>query len=165
MTALGVTGHQSIPARALDHIVAGIRTAIAAQPGQVTGYSSLAVGADQLFAQEVLAAGGELVAIIPSQGYEETISPDQRTRYRDLLSRCTDHVTLDYPAPSEDAFMAAGEEVILRSDVLVAVWDGQPAAGRGGTADAVAHARSLGKPVVVIWPAGVARRDPDPVED
>ena len=36
------------------------------------------------------------------------------------------------------------------SDVLIAVWDGEPARGRGGTAEVVAYARSLGKPVVLI---------------
>jgi len=53
--------------------------------------------------------------------------------------------------------MAGGEEVARRCDVLVAVWDGCPAAGLGGTADAVAFARSLGKQVVVMWPEGVRR--------
>lgn len=40
------------------------------------------------------------------------------------------------------------------SDVLLAVWDAQQAAGLGGTADVVDHARGPGRRVTVIWPAG-----------
>ena len=157
MTILGVTGHQNIPPEALDYVIAGIRDCIKNQLGPLTGYSSLAAGADQLFACELLAAGGELVAIIPSQGYETTFTVDGKRMYEELLAKCADTVTLAFAEPCEEAFMAAGEEVISRSDVIVAVWDGQSAKGLGGTADAVAHARLLKKNVVVVWPEGVRR--------
>jgi hypothetical protein len=39
------------------------------------------------------------------------------------------------------------------SDVLMAVWDGQPARGKGGTAEVVEYARALGKPLILINPA------------
>jgi hypothetical protein len=42
-------------------------------------------------------------------------------------------------------------------DRLVAVWDGLPARGVGGTAEVVADARELGLPVEVVWPAGAWR--------
>jgi hypothetical protein len=35
-------------------------------------------------------------------------------------------------------------------DALVAVWDGQPARGRGGTADIVAYARKKRRPLAWI---------------
>ena len=41
--------------------------------------------------------------------------------------------------------------------MLVAVWDGQPARGLGGTADVVAYARQRGVPMEVIWPQGATR--------
>jgi hypothetical protein len=40
---------------------------------------------------------------------------------------------------------------------MMAVWDGHPADGRGGTGDVVERARALGLPVTVVWPAGAAR--------
>jgi len=49
--------------------------------------------------------------------------------------------------------------MLHRVEALLAVWDGEPAAIRGGTADAVAAAERLRVPVTVIWPDG-ARRDP-----
>ena len=42
-------------------------------------------------------------------------------------------------------------------DELVAVWDGGPGTGKGGTTEVVAEARTRGIPVTVIWPDGAAR--------
>lgn len=156
MTAIGVTGHQGIPVEALDYVTQGIRDFLAKQTAPIVGYSCLAMGADQIFAQAVLDAGGELVAIIPCSGYESNYTGEDLQAYERLLAQATVTV-LDFPEGSEDAYLAAGEEVMRNSDVIVAIWDGKPAQGKGGTADAVAYAKSLGKEVVVIWPAGVSR--------
>ena len=43
------------------------------------------------------------------------------------------------------------------SDLVLAVWDGMPAKGTGGTADIVAFADAHGKEVVQIWPHGMQR--------
>jgi hypothetical protein len=62
--------------------------------------------------------------------------------------------------------MAASERMLDLADQLVAVWDGLPARGYGGTADVVAAARRRGMPVVVVWPPGARRDSPglaDPI--
>ena len=157
MTAIGVTGHQRIPTEALKYVAEGIREFIDGQDRPITGYSSLAAGADQMFAQAVLETGGSLIGIIPCQGYEGTFDQDGLATYRSLRDQCASVVPPDFPEPAPEAFMAAGRQVMERSDLVVAVWDGQPAAGLGGTADAVAYARQLGKPVTIVWPKGVQR--------
>jgi hypothetical protein len=40
--------------------------------------------------------------------------------------------------------------LVEQADVLVAVWDGKPAAGRGGTPDVIADALTRGLPVLWI---------------
>ena len=50
----------------------------------------------------------------------------------------------------EDAYLDCGMETVNGSDVLLAVWDGEVARGKGGTGDVVGYATSLGKPVIVI---------------
>jgi hypothetical protein len=42
--------------------------------------------------------------------------------------------------------MEGGKVVVDRAEVLIAVWDGLPARGLGGTADVVAYAGSAGCP-------------------
>lgn len=49
----------------------------------------------------------------------------------------------------------ASELMISMASELLAVWDGQPARGYGGTADVVAHARDRG--VRRVWPEGAIR--------
>ncbi|WP_286928888.1 MULTISPECIES: hypothetical protein [Aeromicrobium] len=40
---------------------------------------------------------------------------------------------------------------------LIAVWDGKPSGGRGGTNDIVERRRANGQPVTIIWPHGTVR--------
>ena len=98
-----------------------------------------------------------MIAVIPCHGYERTFTSEGQAGYEELFAAAEQSVVLDFAEPSEEAFMAAGAEVIDRSDLLIAVWDGQPTRGLGGTADAVAYARARGREVVVIWPDGVRR--------
>jgi len=155
MTNVGITGHRRIPDEALDHVTREIGDVLRRMAGPIVGYSSLAIGADQIFAQTVLDTGGELVAVIPCREYETTFAPSDVPAYESLLARATITTILDYPAPTDEAYMAAGEQVVENSDIVIAVWDGLPANGLGGTGDAVRHARNLGKSIIVIWSEGV----------
>lgn len=163
MTAVGCTGHQSLTAPTRAAVAAAVAAELAdlaagAAGPPLVGLSALAAGADQIFAHALLAAGGSLVAVVPSAGYETTLGdPADAGTYRALLGLATETVVLPYGRPTEEAFLAAGLAVVDRADVLIAVWDGNPAAGPGGTADVVAYANSNNKPVRVVWPDGASR--------
>jgi hypothetical protein len=153
----GVTGHRLLPpdiaARAIEHWRAELPTGAG-----LIGVSSLADGADQLFAEHVLAAGGTLEAILPCAGYAGTlISDHSRARFAEMVRAAATVRTLPFPEPSEQAFLAAGQALVDSCDHLFAVWDGLPARGMGGTADVVEYARAHGCPVTVLWIDGVRR--------
>jgi hypothetical protein len=155
---VGVTGHQDIPSFATDAIRMMMRRSLEELSGPITGVSSLAEGADQMFAAVVLDRGGLLHVVIPCRRYEEAFaSAGAAQAFSSLLARAADIETLPFPEPSEEAFCAAGCRVVDVSDLLVAVWDGEPARGKGGTADIVEYARRKGVDVRVIWPPGVSR--------
>ena len=102
--------------------------------------------------------GGRLHAVIPCKRYDETFEDDAaRARYQSLLERADRVEVLDYKAPSEEAFLAAGSRVANESDLLIAIWDGRDAHGKGGTGDVVRYAIAHAVPTVVIWPEGVDR--------
>ncbi|HSH58455.1 MAG TPA: hypothetical protein VK988_02215 [Acidimicrobiales bacterium] len=159
MTHIGCTGHQSLSFATRRDVAAAIAAILAAAcDEELVGLSSLAEGADQVFAFAVLAAGGQLNAVIPSEYYERSFQSDRpRAIYKWLLRFATNQITLQFPAPSEEAFLAAGYEVVDRCDILLAVWDGQAAAGKGGTADVVSYARAQGIDVRVVWPVDASR--------
>ena len=158
VTALGVTGHQVIPAGAREMVIGTIRAILSEADGPLYAVTSLAAGADQLFATEFLQTGGRLHVIVPSRNYEQTFTTgEDLALFRSLLEAADTITRLDYEEPSEAAFLAAGKVVVDNCEMLVAVWDGKPARGLGGTADIVRYARETGKAVSIVWPDGIGR--------
>ncbi|WP_392754687.1 hypothetical protein [Streptomyces sp. LN590] len=158
MKRIGVTGHRSIPEEAHAHVMAGIRAVLCGFDGSLEALSSLAVGADQIFADLALACGAELTVVIPSGDYEACFADGpELARYRSLKGRAAREVRLDFPHSTDEAYYAAGAYIADHCDRLLAVWDGRPARGFGGTGDIVTYARTLGRPVTVIWRDGVER--------
>jgi hypothetical protein len=120
--------------------------------------SSLAAGADQLFAGIALDRGVPVTAVIPGMDYEAHLGDEEvQASYRRLLRSCVARVDLPRESTHEEAYYAAGRWIVDHADRLVAVWDGRPARGRGGTADVVAYARRTGVPVTVLWSPGAVR--------
>ena len=155
---IGVTGHQRIPTEAVDFVEEGIVDTLSAYGSDLVGVSSLAAGADQMFAGIVLRLGGRLHVIIPCDKYETTFSDDRALQlFRYYHDQAEKVEKLPYEAPTEEAFLRAGYRVVDSSQTLVAIWDGEGSRGKGGTADIVGYARSHGVDVVVVWPAGFPR--------
>lgn len=154
---VGVSGHQGLPEQARDWIRDHIRSTL--EPlAEPVGVTSLAVGADQLFADVVVELGGRLHVVVPSADYDSTFRvPEDLERFRHHLDRAMIVETLHYPAPTETAFLAAGQRIVDIVSLLVAVWDGRPAHGSGGTADIVSYAIRSGTPVEIVWPEGLQR--------
>jgi len=153
----GVTGHRMLPPSIVECAERHWRQVLPAG-ARLHGVSNLADGADQLFAAHVLAAGGTLEVVLPCAGYAGSlIADDSRTRFEDLRRAAATVVTMPYPEPSDQAFLAAGQALVDRCDHLFAVWDGHPARGLGGTADVVAYAKECGRPITVLWVDGVVR--------
>jgi predicted Rossmann fold nucleotide-binding protein DprA/Smf involved in DNA uptake len=157
MTRVGVTGHRDLTTTT-QSLVAGALAAELSQLDGLRGISSLAEGADQIFAQGVLDAGGALIAVIPCATYGRAFSTEAGVAsYRALRARADEVIELPYLGPSEDAFWAAGRRIVGLADVLLAIWDGSASGGLGGTADVVAFAREHDVPTTVVWPVGSRR--------
>ncbi|MFC3991388.1 type 1 glutamine amidotransferase family protein [Actinoplanes siamensis] len=118
----------------------------------VHGLTCLAEGADRLFAEAVLACKGSFEAVLPVP--EISAEPEEDPKLRALLRFASDVTKITVPGPPEASYEAASQEVVRRSDVLVAVWDGDDEGRRGGTAETVAFAREQGKEIQVVWPGG-----------
>ena len=149
--SVAVTGHQDLgPATSW---VADILLAAVQIRRPLLGLSSLARGADQLFADAVLRAGNSLRVVIPCDGYETTFTTKEvRAEYIRLLAAADEQVVLPFTEPSEEAFWAAGCRLVDDAGVVVAVWNGKPARGLGGTADVVRYALDSNRRVLHINP-------------
>lgn len=158
-TRIGFSGHQGLPPATAELVDRGIRDYLDGHTGSyLVAVTMLGPDADQLFARAVLDVGGYLYLVVPAAKYRDSFEDEQaRHGYDELAARRSYLERLEYVESTEEAHMAGGRTVVDNSDVLVAVWDGQPARGHGGTADVVAYARDRGVPVEVIWPEGASR--------
>jgi len=155
---IGFTGHQTLPRQVGEFVQSRLAELLNDYDRKTIGITSLARGADQLFARCILSGRFSLGVVIPCERYEESFSSDaDRTSYHELLSQADEVEHLPFPYPSEEAYYAAGRRIVDRSDQMIAVWDGEPSRGFGGTADIVNYATSLGIGVTTIWPPGARR--------
>ncbi len=114
-------------------------------------YSALAMGADQLFVKTALELGIPVEVVIPCARYEEIFSTEEaRSEYRQLLEAAQQVHRLPSHECSDEAYLAAGQWIVDHSDLLIVVWNGYPAAGKGGTADVVHYARLVGRPFIHV---------------
>jgi len=124
---------------------------------RVRAVSALAEGADTLMAELALERGAELVAALPfvAADYERDFAAGApRDYFHTLVRASVDVFELDGSREREaESYEAVGRLVVRQSDVLLAIWDGEPAAGRGGTALIAAYAGRLGVPVVWLHAA------------
>ena len=155
---VGVTGHRSVDdeAAVADRLVATVRSIRGDAPAaEVEIWSSLAEGADRLVAELVPAEAGGLVAVLPlaADDYRDDFGSDEsRDQFDRLLALAhrVDIVGPDDGGTRDSAYERAGRTIVDCCDVLLALWDGEPSRGRGGTAQMVDEARRLGREVVVI---------------
>lgn len=158
--AVAVTGHRpNRLAIGVPQIARQLELVLRAMQKGADGFapvavSALAEGADRLFADSALALGYELHVYLPftSADYETTFAdPSGLSGYHRLLGLARS--TIELPgtlADSKAGYEAVGHAMVDASDIVVAVWDGKPAAGRGGTPDIIEHALGCGRPVVWV---------------
>ncbi|HEX8396780.1 MAG TPA: hypothetical protein VF644_05105 [Pyrinomonadaceae bacterium] len=150
---VGITGHQNIGSTSEIKWVENSLIKAIREYKVSEGFTCLAVGADQLFAEILLKESIPCVAIIPSHNYEKTFENENDYKnYETLLSSAHKVIELNFEKPSEIAFFEAGKKVVNCSDIVFAIWDGKPVEGLGGTADVVEYAVMKNKAVIHFNP-------------
>lgn len=159
MTRLAVTGHRGFSEATTALVDAAVRSEISkhAETGALVGLSCIADGADTLFARAILDSGGELHVIVPARKYRDSLPQEHHATYDALIAEAAKIIQLDHVESDSNVHMDASLNMLADADELIAVWDGQPARGYGGTADVVNAAHDRGVPVTVVWPAGATR--------
>ncbi len=135
-----------------------------AGPPQLRLISPLAEGADQLVASEALELGYALHVPLPClpeiytaafQRLPAGEAEDPCAGFQRLIARAESVQVIDgAPAVRLNGavYASVGRAVLRHADLLIAIWDGAPADGAGGTAAVVDQARSWLLPVLVIDP-------------
>jgi len=116
--------------------------------------SPIADGADQIAAEVALDLGWDLQAILPFErsAYRASLANEgARERFDHLMERadCLLELPGD-PDQSLDAYVMTGRATVAHCDVLIAIWDGLPPRGRGGTGEVVQLALTRGTAIVHV---------------
>ena len=155
--AIGVTGHRWIEETreilaAIDHVIERIHQMY---PGHnLTVLSPLAQGADCVVAKRLLCdQGTNLTAILPmpiDQYLTDFPSEEVKSEFHHLLEQAGEIIELPHPTSRDEAYAAVGKYILDHCDLLIAIWDGQVAKGKGGTGEIVSIARERGLPIAWI---------------
>jgi hypothetical protein len=130
--------------------------------------SPLAEGADRVVAEEAGALGYKLDVVLPFLADEYSRDfPDSEAAFQTLFGKAETRLVLDGDPGTLNggrgetggqadqvkrsrAYQAAGRMVVRNSDLIIAIWDGEPGRGDGGTADIVLFSVRFGVPVCWI---------------
>lgn len=123
-------------------------------PGQLVGHSSVAIGGDTLFAEACLSAGIPWIALLPlAEGdFKSDFNDTDWEKARRLLQRAARVDSLVGAKDRNVAYLECGLATVEEADLMIAIWDGEPSRGTGGTAEVVAHARNFDRPLILIHP-------------
>lgn len=177
---VGVTGHRPNGLEAskkedlesrLDFVLSDLKRIVSEINAQGSSYfaaeepklrliSPLAEGADVIAAESALRCGYELQCALPfsREEYEKDFKSEEAVkRYRNLLDKADKVFELDGSRGSkssrEESYQVVGHMVLDQCDILIAVWDGKDARGKGGTGQIVNEALKLEIPVLWIHSA------------
>ena len=150
-------------------------------PLQWVVVSPLAKGADRIVARAVLkqppASGPPRLQVVTPFAIDDYrrdfVDPADRAEFEDLLKLDPAPTILPHeyglelengsPAQREEkrevrneGYLAVGRRVVDACEILIVIWNGEPAAGKGGTADIVQYAVQQGRTILWVNPS-----DPD----
>ncbi len=157
---VGVTGHRDLVPDDAPRIIERVRalfTELAERYNHtpLVLMSSLAEGADRLVARAALECGVDLYAVLPmsAEAYEHDFeSEESRVEFRELMRRSSgatvvgttpgaDAEPAQHRGPDRDRqYALSGAFLVSHSQIIIALWDGDPDELPGGTSQVVRFA-------------------------
>jgi hypothetical protein len=135
------------------------RAVFADAPPRPVLLSALAEGADRYAALRAPEAGFALSVALPFAvaDYERDFADaGSRAEYHRLIAAAERVLVLPGRRDATPgAYDAVGTLILENADIILAVWDGGPSAGKGGTTDLLERAAAMGMPIVHVDANGV----------
>jgi hypothetical protein len=155
--AIGFTGHRNLPDEnksraAIRKTLEEWKTRI---PGVAYGVSSVAAGGDLLFAETCLALKLPLRIFLPMprERFREDFDDPTWARVELILAQALSVEVTGASEQPPERYYECGIETVQQSRLLIALWDGGPSQGLGGTGDMVRFAEEQGREVIWIHSA------------
>jgi hypothetical protein len=168
---IGVTGHRELQdpfavTAAVERLLVTIRRSLEEGNTDLARttrlhwkvVSALAKGTDQIVARaamEKLDASLDVVLPAEPDVYRKDFTdPDDLKEFNSLFEKAGNYPLLmegkaTFPSSIKEGYEQAGKTLVDTCEILIAVWDGKPARGQGGTASVVSYACSANR--LVVW--------------
>jgi hypothetical protein len=121
---------------------------------QLNLHTALATGADQIAAICGRSSGYFVRALLPfepSEYRKDFAIGEELDGFEQALAAADEIVALPgNRSELQDAYVLVGESLVETADILIAIWDGEQARGRGGTGEVVEMALRTSVPVIHI---------------
>jgi hypothetical protein len=146
---IGGVGHRILPLDQIFDIERKLEISILDCAKRANGIQNLtlitglAPGADTLIFRKGKSMGIRLYALLPMNMEEyrkDFTNLAYRLEFESNLTFCTKVEILENSGKRPQCYQKLGEEIVKRSDALLAIWDGKPARGMGGTAEVIERA-------------------------
>lgn len=152
--ALGFTGHRNLSneTRSREAIRKTLVEWKSKAAGTVYGVSSAAAGGDLLFAETCLELHLPIRIFLPmpKEQFRADFDEPSWLRAEAVMANALSVEVAGAGEKVTERYYECGIETVQQSQMLIALWDGGPSQGLGGTADMVHYARELGRPVMWI---------------
>ena len=152
--AIGFTGHRKLPDenKCRESIRKVLREWKAKVPGAVYGLTSAAAGGDLLFAETCIELNMPIRVFLPTpkEQFREDFDEPTWARAECIFKKALSVEVAGAGEEVTERYYECGIETVRQSQLLVALWDGGPSQGLGGTADMVHFAKGQGWPVIWI---------------
>jgi len=152
--AIGFTGHRTLAdeSKCRKLVYDFLSQRKAAAEGTIYGVSSVAAGADLLFAESCIQLEIPLHVLLPMPKEEFRKDFDAATwsRAEQAMAKAISVEVTGGNQPRDELYYECGIKTVQQCGLLLALWNGEPSHGMGGTEDIVSFARGLERPVVWI---------------
>src|SRR5579864_239275 len=152
--AIGFTGHRKLPdeAKCREAIRRVLLEWRAKVPGVIYGATSAAAGGDLLFAETCIELNLPIRVFLPlpKEQFREDFDEASWDRAECVFKNALSVEVTGAGEQLTERYYECGIETVQESQLLIALWDGEPSQGLGGTADMVHFAKEQGRPVIWI---------------
>jgi len=130
-------------------------------PGVIYGVASAAAGADLLFAETCLELNLPIRIFlpVPKEKFREDFDELSWERAESVFKKALSVEVTGAGEKLTERYYECGIETVQQSQLLLALWDGEPSQGLGGTADMVHFAKEQERPVIWIHSVTCAVQD------
>ncbi|MCP4366878.1 MAG: hypothetical protein GY797_02005 [Deltaproteobacteria bacterium] len=152
---IGIIGHRDLGGEDVDFYVQScchkILSELRVKYPKIKAISAISQGADSIFAQSAISLNIQLESVVPFDDFKSDFAGEiSCERYKTLRKSSDFETKVNFSKRSNLAYKKSMEWVVIKSNIVIAVWDGKKIGSIGGTWEAILLCEKLNKTMINI---------------